>query len=157
MVNSVIKKFIKIIFLVIWMIIIFLFSADSAEESSKKSNTLIYKVGEVIAGRSLTHEEKKDIVDKFVFVVRKGAHFVIYIILGILAINVFCDVKTINFKLIIYSIIFCLIYAISDEVHQLFIPGRSCEIRDILIDLSGSIIGVLLYSFIYRLRRRNYE
>lgn len=46
------------------------------------------------------------------------------------------------------------IYAISDEVHQLFVEGRSCELRDMLIDSAGVIAGVLLMSWLDKRRRR---
>ena len=57
-------------------------------------------------------------------------------------------------RMIIYSLIFCFIYACSDEMHQLFINGRSGEIRDVLIDSIGAFIGISLY---YLVRRRKNE
>ena len=45
----------------------------------------------------------------------------------------------------------CVIYACSDEIHQLFIFGRSCELRDVLIDFIGSLLGVMIaYKFYKR-------
>lgn len=152
-----IKKIIKMILLVICIVSIFLFSSDSAEESSKKSNTIIYKVGEALVGRKLTPIEKEKAVDEFVFIVRKGAHFSIYLVLGVIVISLLKEYRLINRKLIIYSMIFCILYAISDEVHQYFVPGRSCEIRDILIDTSGSLVGISLYLFTKKIRRRLHE
>ena len=43
------------------------------------------------------------------------------------------------------SSLFCFIYACTDEFHQLFVMGRSCEIRDVLIDTLGSFVGILIY------------
>ena len=51
-------------------------------------------------------------------------------------------------NLYLISIILCIIYATSDEIHQLFVPGRACQLRDILIDSIGSITGVYLYKLI---------
>ncbi len=152
-----IKKIIKIILLVICIVSIFLFSSDSAEESSKKSNTIIYRVGELVVGRKLTNIEKDQAVEKFVFIVRKGAHFSIYLVLGFIVISLLKEYGVVNRKLIFYSIIFCILYAISDEVHQYFVPGRSCEVRDILIDTSGSAVGIWLYLFTKKIRRRLHE
>ena len=42
-------------------------------------------------------------------------------------------------------LIFCFIYACTDEFHQLFVMGRSCEMRDVLIDTLGSFVGILIY------------
>jgi len=71
--------------------------------------------------------------------IRKLAHFTEYFILGILTINCFKDYKFNN--IFIYSLLFCIFYACTDEVHQLFVPGRSGNIIDVLIDSVGSIFG----------------
>lgn len=39
----------------------------------------------------------------------------------------------------------CISYAISDEVHQLYVPGRSGEVRDVIIDTAGASLGILSY------------
>jgi VanZ family protein len=49
------------------------------------------------------------------------------------------------------------LYAVSDEIHQLFVEGRSCELRDMLIDSAGVAAGVLLANWIAHRRRRNTE
>ena len=45
-------------------------------------------------------------------------------------------------------------YAISDEVHQLFVPGRSGQATDVLIDFSGSLAAILILSSVLYLIRR---
>ncbi len=51
-------------------------------------------------------------------------------------------------KKYLLSILICIIYATSDEIHQILVPGRACQIRDVLIDSIGSITGVYLYKLI---------
>ena len=52
------------------------------------------------------------------------------------------------------SLIFCLFFAAGDEFHQLFVPGRSGSAADVLIDMCGAFIGILLYhQFIQRWKR----
>ena len=41
-----------------------------------------------------------------------------------------------------------VVYATTDEIHQLFVPGRSGEVRDVLIDSLGALIGILIISLI---------
>jgi VanZ family protein len=41
-------------------------------------------------------------------------------------------------------LLICLLTAMSDEFHQLYVPGRSAEVRDVLIDLAGSAVGVMV-------------
>ena len=50
-----------------------------------------------------------------------------------------------------------MLYALSDEVHQIYVPGRSCELRDVFIDTSGSIIGIIIYSLINFIYRKRYN
>lgn len=42
----------------------------------------------------------------------------------------------------LYTLIFCLAYAGFDELHQLFIPGRECDIFDWLSDAGGILLGI---------------
>ena len=55
-------------------------------------------------------------------------------------------------KSIIYTIIFVFIYACSDEIHQLFVSGRSGEILDVLIDTTGGFVGTMIYKLFTRRR-----
>ena len=79
-------------------------------------------------------------------IIRKLAHFTEYLILGILVINMFT--KNNAKKSCLLSILLCIIYATSDEIHQFIIPGRACQIKDILIDSVGSITGVYLFKLL---------
>jgi len=51
-------------------------------------------------------------------------------------------------KLVIYSSSCGIIYAITDEVHQLFISGRSGRVEDVIIDSIGVLTGVTVYLFL---------
>ena len=54
----------------------------------------------------------------------------------------------------ISAVTVCCLYAASDELHQLFIPGRSGEVRDVLIDTSGGAVGAMIYIGIYMLAQK---
>ena len=41
-------------------------------------------------------------------------------------------------------------YAVTDEIHQYFVPGRSCEIRDVVIDSCGVLVGALIVAKLAR-------
>lgn len=88
------------------------------------------------------------------FVLRKIAHITEYAILSILLVNAFF-VSTVNFKkfkMYFLSFILSMIYAISDELHQYFVPGRFFSITDIFIDSVGAIIGVIMWDRFLRFR-----
>lgn len=138
------NKVVKIILVVIWMTVIFCFSNQKAEDSSKLSDGVIIKVAKIFVRDDITQTKKEKLIEKYTFVIRKMAHFTVYLILGILVINM---ISSFNLKnLITISILICFAYALSDEFHQLFVDGRSCELRDVLIDTIGSFIGIFIYN-----------
>lgn len=88
------------------------------------------------------------------FLVRKGAHIFAYFVLGILTFNALWRVDLSKFKFnypVGLSIIVCALYAVSDEFHQLFVSGRSGEIRDIVIDSCAATFGVFMLRFSVRI------
>ena len=140
------KKVISVILVIIWMIIIFYFSNEDAKKSSKLSNGVVDKTIVKIYKRTKKYNPHNEriIVEKFDKPIRKLAHFFEYFILGILVINMFYsfDIKK---HILLYTLFFCFLYACTDEIHQLFISGRSCEISDVCIDSFGGLLGSLGY------------
>ena len=53
--------------------------------------------------------------------------------------------------------IFCALYACSDELHQYFVPGRSCKFFDVCVDSTGAFFGALLFWGIFHLREQKRE
>lgn len=145
-----IRKVIKIILVLLWMVMIFLLSNEEAVKSSKKSDGLIIKSVELFTGKSLSVQEKEKVLKHLVFPVRKCAHLSLYLILGILVISLLREYMVINTKLVLLSLLICFLYACSDEIHQLFVPGRSGEVRDVLIDILGASLGVFFYYLFFR-------
>lgn len=127
------------------MLIIFINSARTAEQSTEISSSFSDKIFSVfVSGYSEMDEaEKVNIIKSSQFVVRKAAHFSAYALLA-----VFCGgaVSTYAFSLKKKHIITCAVcvaYAASDEIHQLFVPGRAGRLTDVLIDSAGVVAGVL--------------
>lgn len=121
------------ILMLLWMILIFTMSSFDATESANQSNFIV---------NIITNIFKIENIEVLSFIIRKLAHFTEYLILGFLTINML-NKNDISKKYLI-SILICIIYATSDEIHQIFVPGRACQIRDILINSIGSITGVYL-------------
>ncbi|MGM9850417.1 MAG: VanZ family protein [Bacilli bacterium] len=141
--------------IILWMIIIFLLSNQKAQDSKQLSNSFITKtiinIYEIKHGK-ITEEKKIEIKENYSFIVRKAAHFTIYLVLGLLVSLVLTE-KCFNLKqIIIYGVLICMAYAITDEIHQIFVSGRSGEIRDIIVDTCGSTVGILLNIIINRKR-----
>jgi len=84
------------------------------------------------------------------FVLRKIAHITEYAILNILVLRAFIVSTDFSKKRIyIFSIIFSTFYALLDEIHQYFVPGRHFAITDLLIDFVGVIAGLILWDKIF--------
>ena len=123
------KKTINVLFVLIWMIIIFIMSSFDSSESSNQSNFIVNIISNIF---------NIDNINALSLIIRKLAHFSEYFILGILVYN-----STQNYKKYIWlPIIICISYAISDEIHQIFVPGREGRVLDITIDSIGATIGI---------------
>lgn len=124
------KKILKVLALICWMGLIFYFSNQNGTASSELSDGLLTLVFKNLNDNSVLF-----------IVIRKCAHFFLYFVLAIL-----CDInfKEYTNKHFIYSLLFVLLFAISDEYHQSFIPGREAELTDVLIDSTASILALLL-------------
>jgi len=149
------KRTIKIILLIGWMALIFLFSNQDATKSGELSNGFIHhtivKVYEVFHPLA-SEEEKLAVVQECSYPIRKLAHFTVYFVLGVLVFLNLKEYTVIEKKEIFLLFLFCMLYAISDEIHQSFIPGRSCELKDVMIDSCGSLFGIGFTFFVGKIR-----
>lgn len=135
------KKIIYTFLLITWMGIIFLFSnqdsVSSLNTSDKVTANLIDTVASV-SNKEISNNTKNTLIVNSRFLIRKCAHFSIYFILGLLC---YLTLKSYGIKNpFIYIILFCFVYSISDEVHQIFTSGRTFKLLDIGIDTSASIL-----------------
>lgn len=139
-----------IILVILWMAIIFYFSAQPADTSSHLSGGFSEKV---VSGYSKVvgnHWTKKEILDYASIIeypIRKLAHMSEYALLSLLIFFATKQIlerkgKEISFKRAgVFAIVGSAIYAITDEVHQYFVPGRSCRMFDVGVDTFGAVIG----------------
>ncbi len=149
------KKIIYSILLVLVMILIFIFSNQEANKSTKVSDSLIERtIGNIykIFDKDVDDKKLTKIKSTYAFPVRKLAHVTIYFILGILSILLINEFDIIDKKKLIIAFLICLLYSISDEIHQLFVIGRSGEIRDVILDSCGSFIGIVLINKLIKMK-----
>lgn len=139
------KKIIVWLPAIMWMGVIFYLSHQPSDTSSELSSG----VTELIL-RFLSSSIPFDInIENFHFYIRKSAHFTAYMILGIL---VLFALQPATLKISLVTLVICIFYAISDEFHQLFIPGRSGELRDVFIDSLGACTGIIIYHMGQKIR-----
>ena len=146
-----IRKVLSVFLVIFWMGFIFSFSSSEGEDSGSLSRDLLVKVIEVVTPYKDGDAKMEELVDVLHFPFRKLAHFTVYFILGATVINMFYAFN-INKYTLILSVIICIVYAISDEVHQMFVSNRNGQISDVLLDSSGSCLAIYLISRFYILR-----
>ncbi|WP_139902333.1 VanZ family protein [Clostridium thermarum] len=129
------KRKMKVLLLIAWMIIIFLFSQQPADVSNENNEFIVYifdLLGIDLNGAFGAFTD---------FAIRKTAHFTEYFILYILFFNVFNEKYSLT-RALIYSLVGVFLYACTDEFHQLFVPGRSGKAVDVLIDTTGGLVAL---------------
>ena len=144
------RKIISIILVILWMIIVFWFSSQIGDDSQVTSGNAIRKIITFI-NNDIDKLKLEEIIETLQPFTRKLAHFTLYTLGGILIFNMFSSFKLKNKEKIFFSILSGAVYAITDEVHQLFVPGRSGMIKDVFIDTLGIITGVIVCIIIFRI------
>lgn len=125
------------------MVCIFLFSCENADDSSDTSGNFVNLIISIFYGDydELPLWQQEEIRGNISHFIRKTAHFTIFAALGFFAFLT-SGQKKLLCKGTAAVLIFCGLYAVSDELHQYFVPGRACMLRDMLLDTCGSLAGI---------------
>lgn len=151
-----IRKRIFIILTIAWMIIIFLMSSQPAPDSTETSLAVGHAVCTLfVPGYSkMSTDDQLQLAKMIDHPVRKTAHATEYAILAIL---VFLAISYCRKRTYLHSLCIAIAYAVSDEIHQYFVPGRACMVTDIVIDSSGALAGLFLVFLLKRIRNQKHE
>ena len=141
-----------LIITLLMMIFIFFQSSLPADTSQEESDIIV---------RFLSRFTDRD-AEMLSFIVRKLAHFTEYTLLGLfisLTAKEHYNKKRYHeehflIRIFIIPLICGVLYAASDEIHQRFVPGRSCELRDVLIDTCGVLLGVIINILCIRFNKK---
>lgn len=86
---------------------------------------------------------------KIKLIIRKSAHVFEYCILAVVVTNLLFLLGMMGRNALPSIMLICLLYAVTDEFHQTFVPGRTSLVSDVLIDFTGSLIGMGLFYLAY--------
>jgi VanZ family protein len=146
-----IYKILSWIAVILWMVFIFNLSSQEVEQSNKLSTGVTEVIVETIEKVAPNADlDVKSINHK----VRKNAHYFAYLVLAVLELNALRRSGVYGYRSIILAVVLCVTYAISDEIHQLFVPGRGGQVKDIIIDSAGVIAGIGIYLTMSRIIKR---
>lgn len=149
----------------IWMGVIFAFSAADSLHSANLSGGLFKKLLAAVVPHwsSLPAMKQKIIYQRWHTMFRKCGHFSEYAVLGALltlTIHKFFVVKnrlTLPKAEIWLPVLLSFLYAVSDEIHQIFVAGRSCEFRDMMLDTAGACCGMGIYYLLHGIWKKHHD
>jgi VanZ family protein len=127
----------------LWMLLIFWLSSHDKDETTLQSGLLKW-VLDLFGIDGSTW-----MLGPFSLIIRKTAHLTVYAILMGFTLRVF-RLYWVGRKLLLYSLLFCMFYAITDEYHQTFVPGRGGSPIDVLIDTLGALVGMAVSRLVGR-------
>lgn len=135
---------------ILWMAIIFSFSAKDADESTKESNAVGMFLGSIVYPdfEEWTEDEQQAFAEKWDHPVRKCAHMTEYAILGFFLVGAGYDGREKFRRVIGRTLGIAALYAATDELHQYFVPGRACMFTDVCIDSVGALLGILFAAIV---------
>lgn len=142
---------------IIWMCVIFFFSAQTKEESSVVSEGFSYRMVSstgLLFHLHIDEEQLREIAGAIERFVRKGAHMTEFAILALLLYGWLCRWQLSRLRRAAAATILAVLYACSDEVHQLFVAGRAGRFSDVLIDSAGVVLGMTVFLLILKLAER---
>ncbi len=134
------RKLLILLAVVFWMAIIFKLSAQPGEQS----NLLSTKVTTAIVSLAKLFRPDVNVVSLNYFI-RKCAHFLAYLVLGIIVLFAMRRIGVMGKQGVVFTLLLCIGYAITDELHQAFVPGRTPKLLDVLIDSSGASLGIGMF------------
>lgn len=133
------------------MVVIFVLSAQDGNDSGGTSGGVtefVLRLFGIDAGSMSPEEFTK--IEAFV---RSAAHFSEYALLAFLSAFMLYTYKLGNLPVLGFAVAFSAVYAVTDEIHQIFVPGRAAQISDWLVDTSGALLGALLMLLILAVYR----
>ncbi|OOM80338.1 VanZ family protein [Clostridium sp. BL-8] len=122
--------------------------ADKSTNNDQKANGGT-ETGSVVQANKNTTNLQSAKLGELDHIVRKNAHGFLYMTLAVFVSSAIFSFNKKGKGAVIYILFTCLFYAVTDEFHQSFVPGRTSMVSDILVDFSGAIIGLLIFYFVY--------
>lgn len=139
------------------MLCIYLLSAQPATVSDTYSRGLVAILVEAalkLAGGSLSEAAKLRLVYNINAIAREYMHGVVFLILGLLVQYAVVLSGRRPVKAAVISLTVCVFYGLGDEIHQTLVPGRSFQGSDLIMDAVGSMIGIAIVWWAYKLRHQ---
>lgn len=143
-----------------WMLVIFWFSAQPAAESEEMSGGVAHHILETcdrIFDMNIPEGELAMWASRIDYPIRKLAHMSEYAVLAVFFGLYLLGYRQWGKRTACVSLVLSVCYAATDEIHQLFVPGRAGRLSDVCIDTVGAAIGVCLFAIVMKLVQKHCE
>ena len=179
-----VQRKVFLILMLLWMALIFFYSSRQADVSAEDSGRIGITLGRIFISdfEEWPEEEQQEFAARIDHPVRKTAHAAEYAVLGFLAAGACAGTagsagtsrssgmagssgvaesagtgngawRKFRKEMFLPWFIAAL-YAASDEIHQLFVPGRSGQLSDVILDSAGALAGVAAFTVLWWLINR---
>ena len=151
-------KKLSIVLCLLWMGLIFY----NSSKPGSSSNLLSYEIVQSIRNNKNALEGKNNLTKvkpsvspkssrdkKINILIRKNAHAIEYCILAVVIASLLFSFGLKGQNALFCIMFICLFYAVTDEYHQMFIPGRGSSVSDVLIDFGGALVGLGFFYLAY--------
>ncbi len=144
--RTAVLRAVLLVLIFVWCTLIFCMSAETADISGDRSGRISEAiVNFVLDIFSIDKASNASIAEAFEVILRKGAHMFSYFVLALLSLCFFSTYgKMKKYCRVLSTVAFTLVYALSDEIHQLYVEGRSGSLFDVMIDMIGAVLGIIL-------------
>ena len=145
---------------VLWCVVIYLFSAQTGPQSGALSGGISQWIASVFTPgwQTMSQVAKEAALQTWRVVIRKGAHFTEFAVLGGLMLNAWCGARAcVTWRKVGLAAVGALLVAAGDEFHQMFVPARGPSVVDVMIDFSGALLGIAVVALLMMLLRRRKE
>lgn len=144
------KNFIRYWFpVILWMCFVFWVSTEAF--SSQNTFSLVETILGFLFPKLSSHE-----VRLIHAMIRKTGHIIEYFVLGLLLFRAFRGGSTASWKWrwSLFAVIGVVLWAVSDEWHQSFVPTRTASVADVGIDTAGGILAQFVSALWHRYTRK---
>ena len=138
--------------LLLLMLIIYYLSSQPLEQTHQLSMSIAEKIYAAQSFFRLEGDPDSISVEKINWILRKLAHFLLFCGMGIVSAYALDKTRLSWGRITFLTLMICTIYAASDELHQMYVLGRTPSLMDVLLDGAGAVVGIGIYRGFKKMR-----
>lgn len=131
--------------LLLLMLVIYYLSSQPLEQTHQLSMSIAEKIYSLQSFFRLEGNPNSISVEKINWILRKLAHFLLFCGMGLVSAFTLDRTRLSWGRITFLTLLICILYAASDELHQMYVLGRTPSLLDVLLDGAGAVVGIGIY------------